>query len=127
MSDRLAADAVVVLHAAFVVFACLGGMLAWRDLRWTFAHVPAAAWAAYVEFSGKICPLTPLENQLRARAGDAGYPGGFVEHYLIPLLYPAGLTHDVQFVLGGIVVALNLAIYAVAIVLHRRRGERPSR
>lgn len=122
MTDRFAADAIVALHAAFVAFACLGGMLAWRDLRYALVHVPAAAWAAYVEFSGRLCPLTPLENLLRRRAGDAGYPGGFVEHYLVPLLYPAGLTQDVQLALGAIVVALNVAIYAFAIALHRRRA-----
>jgi hypothetical protein len=124
MIDRLAADAIVALHAAFVAFACLGGVLAWRDLRFALVHVPAAAWAAYVEFSGRLCPLTPLENLLRRRAGDAGYPGGFVEHYLMPILYPAGLTQDVQLVLGAIVVALNVAIYAVAIARHRRRARR---
>ena len=123
MSDRLAADAIVALHAAFVAFACLGGILAWRDLRWTIVHLPAAAWAAWVEFSGRLCPLTPLENALRRRAGDAGYPGGFVEHYIVPVLYPAGLTHDVQVALGAIVVALNAAIYAVALVRRRRRGK----
>lgn len=121
MADRLAADAVVALHLAFVAFACLGGVLAWRNLRYAAAHVPAAAWGAYVEFSGRICPLTPLENLLRRRAGEAGYAGGFVERYLVPILYPAGLSHDVQAVLGAIVVALNLAIYAVAIARHRAR------
>lgn len=121
MIDRLAADAIVALHAAFVVFACLGGMLAWRDLRWAFVHGPAAAWAAYVELTARICPLTPLENLLRRRAGDAGYPGGFVEHYVLPVLYPAGLTHDLQFALGAFVVGLNVAIYAIAIARHRRR------
>lgn len=117
--DRLAADAVVVLHAAFVAFACLGGFLAWRALRYALLHLPAAAWAAYVEFSGRICPLTPLENHFRQRAGEAGYAGGFVEHHLLPLLYPVGLTLDIQFALGAVVVALNAAIYAGAIVRHR--------
>ncbi|HEY8242276.1 MAG TPA: DUF2784 domain-containing protein, partial [Casimicrobiaceae bacterium] len=82
MLDRLAADTVVALHLAFVVFAALGGMLAWRRLGYAGFHLPALAWAAYVEFSGTICPLTPLENRLRARAGEAGYAGSFVEHYL---------------------------------------------
>ena len=121
MADRLAADAIVALHLAFVAFACLGGVLAWRDLRLGALHVPAAAWAVFVEWSGRVCPLTPLENALRARAGEASYAGGFVERYLLPILYPAGLTHDVQTVLGAIVVALNLAIYSVAIARHRAR------
>lgn len=121
MADRLAADAIVALHLAFVAFACLGGVLAWRDLRLGVLHIPAAAWAVFVEWSGRVCPLTPLENALRARAGEAGYAGGFVEHYLLPILYPAGLTRDVQVALGAFVVALNAAIYAIAFARHRAR------
>ena len=125
MLDRLAADAVVALHLAFVVFAALGGMLAWRRLRYAWIHLPALAWAGFVEFSGAICPLTPLENRLRVRAGDAGYPGSFVEHYLMPVLYPAGLTPDAQKWIGAALVALNVAIYAVALARARsRKGER---
>jgi hypothetical protein len=124
LSDRLAADAVVALHAAFVAYACLGGMLAWRRLAWAAAHLPALAWAAWVEFSGTLCPLTPLENQLRERAGDAGYAGGFVEHYVLPMLYPVGLTPRVQAWLGVILIALNLAIYAVAMARWRARRRR---
>jgi hypothetical protein len=114
MSDRLAADAVVALHLAFVAFACLGGMLAWCRLRYALLHLPALAWAAWIEFSGSICPLTPLENRLRERAGDAGYAGGFVEHYLMPILYPAGLTPAAQVGIGVALVAINAAVYAVA-------------
>ena len=114
MLDRLAADTVVALHLAFVVFAALGGMLAWRRLAYAWFHLPALAWAAYVEFSGTICPLTPLENRLRARAGEAGYAGSFVEHYLMPILYPAGLTPAAQVWIGVVLVAINLAVYAVA-------------
>ncbi len=77
-------------------------------------------WAAWVEVTATICPLTPLENALRRRAGEAGYPGGFVEHYVLPLLYPAGLTPGVQAWLGAFVVALNAVIYAVAILRWRR-------
>jgi hypothetical protein len=125
MLDRLAADAVVALHLAFVVFAALGGMLAWRRLAYAWFHLPALAWAAFVEFSGSICPLTPLENRLRASAGEAGYAGSFVEHYLMPVLYPAGLTPDAQKWIGAALVALNLAIYAVALARARsRKGER---
>jgi len=125
MLDRLAADAVVALHLAFVVFAAIGGVLAWRRLAYAWFHLPALAWAAYVEFSGTICPLTPLENRLRARAGEAGYAGSFVEHYLMPVLYPVGLTPDAQKWIGAALVALNVAIYAVALARARpRKGER---
>ena len=123
MTDRLAADAVVALHLAFVTFACLGGLLAWRRLRYAIVHLPALAWAAWIEFTGSICPLTPLENALRHRAGEAGYPGGFVEHYVLPVLYPAGLTPALQSWIGLFLVALNVAIYAVA--LARWRARRP--
>ena len=125
MLDRLAADTVVALHLAFVVFAALGGLLAWRRLAYAWVHLPALAWAGFVEFSGTICPLTPLENRLRVRAGEAGYPGSFVEHYLMPVLYPAGLTPDAQRWIGAALVALNVAIYAVALARARpRKGER---
>ena len=121
MLARLAADAVVALHVAFIAFACLGGLLAWRRLGYALAHLPALAWAAYVEFTGSICPLTPLENRLRERAGQSGYSGGFVEHYVMPILYPVGLTPQVQVWLGAFLVALNVAIYAVALWRWRRR------
>lgn len=121
MTDRLAADAIVALHLAFVAFACLGGLLAWRRLRYAVVHLPALAWAAWIEFTGSICPLTPLENALRVRAGDAGYPGGFVEHYLIPLIYPPGLSPAHQRWIGAFVVALNVALYAWAWRRSRRR------
>lgn len=112
VSPALLADGVVLLHVAFIAFVVLGGLLC---LRWPWLvllHLPAWAWGAYVELSGGLCPLTPLENRLRAAAGEAGYRGGFVEHYLLPLIYPAALTRDVQLLLGGAVIALNLAVYA---------------
>jgi hypothetical protein len=121
VTDRLAADAIVALHLAFVAFACLGGLLAWRRLRYAVVHLPALAWAAWIEFTGSICPLTPLENELRRRAGEAGYPGGFVEHYVLPVLYPAGLTPATQSWIGLFLVALNVAIYAVALARWRAR------
>ena len=112
MSDRLLADAVVVIHLLFIVFALAGGALVlWRP-RFAWLHLPAAAWAAYVEFSGTICPLTPVENTLRRRAGEAGYDGGFIEHYLIPLIYPPGLTPAVQYAIGVVVVLINVLLYA---------------
>jgi len=111
MLYRLAADALVGLHLAFVVFVVLGGFLAlrWRRLIWI--HAPAALWGATIEFMGWICPLTPLENQLRRLAGEGGYHGGFVEHYVIPLLYPADYTVTLRMALGAFVVVLNGVAY----------------
>jgi hypothetical protein len=121
MTARALADALVTLHALFVVFALLGGALvAWRP-RIAIIHLPAAAWAAWVEFTGTICPLTPLENAFRNAAGAAGYEGGFVEHYLLPTLYPVGLTSRIQVVLGVVVVALNTSLYGLAWWRIRRR------
>ncbi|HET8762553.1 MAG TPA: DUF2784 domain-containing protein [Gemmatimonadales bacterium] len=105
------ADAVVTLHFGFVLFVILGGLLV---LRWRWAawlHLPAAAWGTLVEFAGLICPLTPLEKWLRHEGGLAGYHGGFVEHYVLPVLYPSGLTRSVQVVLGTLVVLFNLLVY----------------
>ena len=119
MAYRILADLVVGVHVLFVVFVLAGGLLA---LRWPWvaaAHLPAAVWGALIEFRGWVCPLTPLENALRASAGQAGYEGGFIEHYLLPVLYPAGLTGGVQLVLGSLVVAVNVVIYGV--LLWRRR------
>lgn len=111
MVHRLCADALVVIHLAFVVFVMAGGLLVlWRPVvRWI--HLPAAAWGALIEFAGWICPLTPWEATLRRRAGQSGYAGGFVEHYVLPVLYPAGLTSGVQVALGVLVIAVNLGIY----------------
>jgi len=120
MADRVLADGLVALHFAFVLFVLLGGFLALRHRAWSALHLPAAAWAAFVEFTGTICPLTPWENALRRRAGDAGYDGGFIEHYLLPVLYPAGLTPQIQWLLGALVVALNVVIYLR--VFRRRNG-----
>ena len=120
MSHRLLADALVVLHLAFIAFAVGGGALVlWRPvLAWV--HVPAVAWAAFVEFTGRVCPLTPLENALRHRAGEAGYASGFVEHYVMPVIYPAGLTPAIQVTIGVLVVAINAAVY-VTLMRRRRR------
>lgn len=112
MYFRLAADGVLLLHLAFILFALVGGALAarWRWMPWV--HLPAMAWAIFVEFTGRICPLTYLENDLRLRAGQSGYTTSFVEHYLLDVIYPAGLTRDVQFGLAATVVLVNIAIYA---------------
>jgi hypothetical protein len=122
MIERVAADTIVVLHLAFIAFVVLGGMLAWRDLRFAWVHLPAVAWGAFAELTGSICPLTPLENALRARAGQVGYEGGFVEQYLIPINYPAGLTPAHQRWIGVFVIAVNVAVYAAAMAIARRRA-----
>lgn len=118
MLHRLLADAVLVLHLLFIAFAVAGGLLAfyWRFAPWL--HLPVLTWAALVEFNGWICPLTPLENRLRLAGGAAGYEGGFIEHYLVPLIYPAALTPQLQWLLGGALLAFNAIVYAL---LWRRR------
>lgn len=127
MSYRILADLVVIVHGAFVLFVVFGGFLALRKIRWAWVHVPAAVWGAYIEFVGWICPLTPLENYLRGLAGERGYPGGFIEHYLYPLMYPAGLTRSTQFVLGCIVIAINLIAYGVLAWRALRLSRPPAR
>jgi hypothetical protein len=107
------ADLVVILHFAFVLFVVLGGLLVFRWPRLAYVHLPVALYGALIELVGWICPLTPLEKRLRESAGLQGYQGGFVEHYILPVLYPAGLTRGVQWVLGVLVLGINLVIYAV--------------
>lgn len=121
----LAADALVVLHLAFVAFVVLGGLLLLRWPRLAWVHLPAALWGAWIEFAGWICPLTPLENRLRGQAGQPGYSTSFVEHYLLPVLYPAALTRELQWLLGGVVIGVNavvyLAVWRRSKSLHRQR------
>jgi len=117
---RVLADLVLVLHLAFIVFVVAGGLFA---LRWRWiplVHLPAALWGAWIEISGGLCPLTPLENTLRRAAGAAGYAGGFVEHYLLGVVYPSGLTRGVQLALAALVVLANAAPYAL-VWRHARR------
>jgi hypothetical protein len=120
MAYRAAADATLIIHFAFVLFAVLGALLVLRWPRLAWLHIPAVVWAAFVELKGIICPLTPLEVILRRQAGEAGYAGGFIDRYVVSLLYPEGLTQDAQAMLGAIVVVINAAIYIVA--LRRRRA-----
>lgn len=114
MTYRLLADLVLLLHAAFVAFVMLGGLLSLRWPRAAWLHLPLVAWGAGIEFLGGICPLTPLENHWRHLAGGQGYTGGFVEHYVAAALYPDGLTRNVQVALGLLVLAVNAAIYGCA-------------
>ena len=122
---RVLAGLVVLAHVVFIVFVLLGGLLAFR-WRWVpVVHLPAVVWGATVELFGWVCPLTPLENLLRRAGGGEGYSVTFIERYLVPLVYPAELTRELQFVLGGVVIAVNAAVYVV--VLHRIKNTRRSR
>ncbi len=125
MIFSLLADAVLVAHGTFVLFVVLGGLLVLRWPRAAWVHVPCALWGAWVEFAGWICPLTPLEVDLRMRAGGAGYTGGFIERYVTSAIYPQGLTREIQIGLGAAVIALNVAVYVVAI--RRAKKRRPRR
>jgi hypothetical protein len=121
MVYRWLASLVVLTHGAFIVFVVLGGFLTWR-WRWiAWIHVPCAVWGALIEFRGWICPLTPLENYYRQRAGEAGYSEGFIEHYLLPLIYPAGLTPRIQVLLGIAVLLVNGVAYGM-LLLRATRG-----
>ena len=110
---RFLAGVVLVLHLGFVLFVVAGAFLILRWPRIAWVQLPAALWGVLVEWSGWVCPLTPLENWLRAQGGAAGYRGGFVEHYLVPVLYPASLTRTVQVLLGATVLVLNVIGYAL--------------
>ncbi len=105
------ADLVVLAHLGFVVFVVIGGAAALRWPRLAWVHLPAAAWGALVEYAGWICPLTPLENALREAGGQAAYSGGFVEHYVVPMLYPEALTRGAQIALGSVVLLVNGMVY----------------
>ncbi len=120
-----AADALVVVHAAFIVFAVFGGLLAVYRRGWMWLHLPAAIWAAAVVIMGWTCPLTPLEQSLRAAAGEEGYTGGFIEHYILSAIYPAGLTRPIQAALGAGVVVFNLLVYGWVWQRSRRSARRP--
>src|SRR5687768_18365203 len=125
MFFRSAADLVLVVHLAFVLFVVLGGLLALRWPRVAWVHVPVALYGAAIEFIGFICPLTPLEVWLRRRGGEAGYEGGFIEHYVTAALYPTGLTREIQLALGVGVLLLNAIVYTI--VLKRYKLRRISR
>lgn len=125
MTFRILADATVVLHLSFVLFVVLGGVLVARWPRVACAHLPAAAWGAWTEFAGWVCPLTPFENWLRQRGGGPVYTATFIEHYLVPVLYPSALSRECQVVLGGIVILVNTAVYLVVLRGRVRRQSYP--
>ena len=116
------ADLLVVIHLLFILFVIFGGLaVIWR--KWVaFLHIPAAVWGALIEFEGWICPLTPWENQLRQAGGQAGYSGGFIEHYLIPVIYPDYLTWQIQLTLGIFVIVINVFIYGWILLRWRKRS-----
>jgi hypothetical protein len=113
MIYRIAADTVLVLHLAFILFVVFGGWLVVRYPKLMWFHLPAAAWGALIEFSGRVCPLTPLENQLRIASGSAGFSGGFIERYLMTVVYPTGLNRPVQIALGIGVILVNAVFYGL--------------
>jgi hypothetical protein len=126
MINRILADFVVVFHGAYVVFVVLGALLAlkWPKVLWV--HAPAAIWGVLIEYAGWVCPLTPLENRLRALAGEAGYSGDFIEHYILRALYPHGLTPTVRYTLGTFALVVNVIAYTIVIKKRKRpvgRGE----
>lgn len=125
MGWRILADLLLVLHLAFAAFVVFGGFLTWKWRRAAFAHLPALAWGFWVETSGQICPLTPLEIHLRLLAGEAGYQGGFLNHYVVALLYPPGLTRPDQWVLAALLCVINVTAYAVLLKKTSRPPNRP--
>ncbi len=119
----IAANLLVVVHLGFICFVLIGGFLVLR-WRWlVFLHIPAVVWGVLIEYRGWLCPLTPWEQQLRQAGGMAGYSGGFIEHYLLPILYPAYVSRDVQLILGTFVIVINLAIYGLLIMRWVRRKQ----
>ena len=117
MLYRVLADVVLLFHLAFILFVVLGSLLVWRFPRLLWLHLPAVMWAGVIEISGHVCPLTPLENRLRRLGGEAGYHGGFVEHYLLPIIYPQALSREMQVGLGIAAIVINVVAYTV---LHHR-------
>lgn len=127
MLYRGLADLVLVIHLAFVLFVVFGGLFTLRWPRVAWLHVPVALYGATIEFIGFICPLTPLEISLRRRGGEAGYAGGFIEHYITAALYPTGLTRDIQLALGIGVLLFNAIVYAIVVKRYKARAARISR
>jgi len=121
MIYRLAADLLLIAHATFVMFVVLGALLALRYPRLLYMHVPAVVWGVLIEFTGAICPLTPLEVRLRRLGGEAGYPGGFIDHYVVSMLYPPELTREMQIVLGFLALVPNTLAY-VYLFMRRKRS-----
>lgn len=122
MIERIAADIIVIVHLGFIIFVGLGAFLSLRWKRAAWLHVPAALWGATIELRRGTCPLTPLEQRLRIAAGESGYSGSFIEHYLVPIIYPSGLDAFVQNALGALVIVVNLFIYGWLLFRHVGRS-----
>ena len=123
MSAGFLADAVLLTHAVFVAWVVFGVLAVWRWPRLAALHLPALAWAIWIEASGRVCPLTPLEVSLRREAGESGYTGGFIDHYVGGVLYPAGLTREAQWTMAGLLIAANVVVYGLLVLrAARRRG-----
>lgn len=121
LTFRIAAEALVVIHLGFILFVILGGLTLFRWPRLIWIHLPAAVWGALVELVGAPCPLTPLENRLRIAGNAEAYGGGFIDHYIVPIVYPPGLTREIQVVLGAVVLAVNFFIYFKLLTRNRQR------
>jgi Protein of Unknown function (DUF2784) len=121
MFYRIFADLVVLLHLLFILFVIVGGLLVLYRGRLVLLHLPAVFWGVYIEFSGNICPLTPLENHFIRLAGRQGYSSGFIDHYLLPIIYPVGLTDEIQIFLGIFVITVNIVVYSI--LLRRYRSQ----
>ncbi len=122
MGYELAADVILVLHLLFIVFVIFGGLLCLYRVCCAWLHLPAVIWGIWVEWAGRICPLTPLENHLRQLAFDQGYQGGFIEHYLVPLIYPQQLTISLQWFFGGFILVINVLIYFFVLRKYLKTG-----
>ena len=118
------ADAVLVVHGLFIVWVALGAIAVWRWPKLALLHLPALAWGVWIEVSGGICPLTPLENSLRRAAGQTGYSGGFIDHYVGGAIYPDGLTRQTQWVIAGVMLTINVVLYGLMMVRVRRSVSR---
>lgn len=125
MLYKTLANALLIVHLLFIIFVVLGGLLLLWDKRWAYVHLPAMIWGATIEFTGGICPLTPLENKFRVAGGLAGYKEGFIEHYLVPLIYPPGLTPNIQLMLAILVLGINLIVYGFMTKRWLTRRQRP--
>jgi hypothetical protein len=121
MGYRLAAELILVLHLAFVFFVLFGGLLCLHRTRWIWLHLPSMIWGVWVEWAGWVCPLTPLENHFRRMAFGQGYPKGFIEHYLVPLIYPEQLTMSLQWLLGGLILVINILVYYCVLQKQRKQ------
>ncbi len=125
MLPLLAAELIVLLHFGFIIFVLCGGLLVLRWPNFLWLHLPAFFWGALVEFTGRICVLTPLENRMRILAGQNGYSGGFIEQHLLPVIYPVELTAEMRYAIGTVVILINLVIYLRVFLNHRRRADPP--